>query len=76
MEDSQWLQDGIKRQTTSEYASTVVVVKRKDGTPRLCMNFKRLNENTMRDRYRLPIVEDQIDRLNGYNVFSRWLFFT
>lgn len=54
---------GIVKLCSSEYASPVVIVKKKDGSPRLCVDYKKLNKIMVKDKYPLPVVEDQIDRL-------------
>lgn len=66
----EWLSEGIIRPSCSEYASPVVLVKKKDGTLRLCIDFRELNKKIVRDRYPLPLIDDQIDRLRGAVVFS------
>lgn len=65
-----WLRDGVIRPSYSDYASPVVVVAKKDGSPRLCINFKKLNEKMLRDRYPLPLIEDQIDHLRGSGIYT------
>jgi len=65
-----WLKDGIVEPCTSEYASPVVVVKKKDGSSRICIDYRRLNRVMVKDRYPLPLIEDQLDKLQGAKVFS------
>jgi len=55
---------------SSEYASPVIIVKKKDGSPQLCINYRKLNKVTVRDKYPLPVTEDQIDRLAKARIFS------
>lgn len=50
--------------------SPVVLVKKKDGTTRVCVDYRKLNEKIIKMRYPLPIIEDQIDRLQGAKIFS------
>lgn len=59
---AEWLCADVIRPSYSDYASRVVVVAIKDGSPRIYVNYKKLNEKTVRDRYSLPLIEDQIDR--------------
>jgi len=47
-----------------------VLVKKNDDTLRLCIDFRELNKKIVRDRYPLPLIDDQIDRLRGAVVFS------
>jgi len=65
-----WLSEEIIEPCSSEYASPVVVVKKKDGSPRLCVDYRKLNGVMVKDKYPLPIIEDQIDRLAEARVFS------
>jgi len=56
---------GIIRPGNSEYASRVVLVKKKDGRTLLCVDYRVLNKITARDNYPLPIIEEQINALQG-----------
>ena len=56
-----WLDEGIIRPSVSEYASPVVLVKKKNGTTRVYVDYRKLNEKIIKTRYPLPIIEDQID---------------
>ncbi|KAK9736412.1 Reverse transcriptase (RNA-dependent DNA polymerase) [Popillia japonica] len=48
----------------------VVIVKKKDGSHRLCIDYRKLNKVVVKDRYPLPLIEDQLDRLQEAGVFS------
>ena len=65
-----WLEKGIVKESISEYASPVVLTSRKNGDPRLCVDYRVLNKKIIRDRYPLPLIEDLLDRLQGAKVFS------
>ncbi|KAJ0175949.1 hypothetical protein K1T71_008123 [Dendrolimus kikuchii] len=60
----------IIRESDSEYASPVILVKKKDGSDRMCVDFRALNRITVRDRYPLPLIDDHIDRLGGSKFFT------
>lgn len=60
----------IIRPGSSEYASRTVLVRKKDGRMRLCIDYRELNKITAKDNYPLPIIEDQIDSLRGKRYFS------
>jgi len=47
-----------------------VLVKKKDGSHRLCIDYRQLNKKIIKDRYPLPLIEDQLDRLQDATVFS------
>lgn len=65
-----WLSEGIIRPSCSDFCSPVTLVGKKDGTKRLCIDFRRINKQIVKDRYPLPIIEHQIDRLQDSVVFS------
>lgn len=63
------LQRKIIRESNSPYASPVILVKKKDGTDRMCIDYRALNKNIERERYPLPLIEDQIDKLGRAKYF-------
>ncbi|KAG7304531.1 hypothetical protein JYU34_011480 [Plutella xylostella] len=60
----------IIRDSNSSYASPALLVSKKDGQKRLCIDYRALNKITAKDKYPMPRIEDLIDRLNGAKVFS------
>lgn len=66
----EWLEDGIIEPCYSEYASLVVVVKKKDGNSRICIDYRKLNKVIEKNRFPLPIIEDQIDQLKDARIYS------
>lgn len=64
------LEHGIVRESDSNYASPIVLVKKKNGEIRMCVDYRRLNSITVRDNYPLPRIDDQIDRLQGGKYFT------
>jgi transposase InsO family protein len=60
----------IIRPSTSPWNSPIVVVPKKDGTIRLCIDFRALNKVTQRDPYGMPAVDELRDRIAGASVFS------
>ncbi|CAF4831682.1 unnamed protein product [Pieris macdunnoughi] len=60
----------IIRESDSEYASPIILVKKKDGSDRMCVDFRALNRITVKDRYPLPLIDDHIDRLGCSRFFS------
>nr|XP_012217679.1 PREDICTED: uncharacterized protein LOC105669359 [Linepithema humile] len=66
----EWIRKGIIEPCSSEYASPVVIVKKKDRFPRVCIDYRPLNRIIDRDRHPLPLIEDQINKLKDARVFS------
>lgn len=64
------LEHGIIRESTSAFSSPIILVKKKNGQSRMCVDYRELNKNTLRDHYPLPIISDQIDQLSGGSYYS------
>nr|KAG5695484.1 hypothetical protein BaRGS_011326 [Batillaria attramentaria] len=64
------LDKGVIRNSYSPYAAPVVVAKKKDGSIRLCVDYRKLNEATVRDAYPLPRIQESFDALAGSKYFS------
>ena len=62
---------GVKRESSSPYASPTVVVKKKDNTNQVCVDYRRLNKLTVFDPEPLPTAEHLFQKLNGYKYFTR-----
>jgi hypothetical protein len=59
------------RRSRSPYCSGVVVVHKSDGSIRLCIDYKDLNAKTADDGFQLPLVEDQLNQLQGSQFFTK-----
>ena len=55
----------------SPYGAPILFVKKKDGSMRMCMDYRALNDQTVKNSYPLPRVEDLLDQLQGAKVFSK-----
>lgn len=64
------LNRGIIQPSTSPWASPIILVKKKDETDRLVVDFGRLKSVTLKDSYPLPRIEDALDAVNGTQYFS------
>ncbi|XP_023289213.1 uncharacterized protein LOC111674140 [Orussus abietinus] len=67
---AEWMKEGIVRPSLSDYASPIVTVKKKNGTERVCVDYRMVNRKIVKDRYPLPLIEDHLDSLQGAKVFS------
>ena len=65
------LKAGTVQSSSSQYASPVALVKKKDNTRRLCVDYRKLNGMTIKDRFPIPLIEDLMDELGGSCVYSK-----
>ncbi|XP_043813425.1 uncharacterized protein LOC122721247 [Manihot esculenta] len=64
------LDKGFIRPSVSPWGAPVLFVKKKDGSLRLCIDYRQLNRVTVRNKYPLPRIDDLFDQLQGAKVFS------
>jgi hypothetical protein len=62
---------GFVRPTSSPWGAPMLFVEKKDGTQRMCIDYRSLNEVTIKNKYPLPRIEDLFDQMNGASVFSK-----
>jgi hypothetical protein len=65
------LEKGLIRPNSSPWGATVIFVPKKDGTQRLCVDYRVLNEVTIKNMYLPPRIDDLFDQLCGVCVFSK-----
>lgn len=65
------LKAGALRECESPYSSNVVIVRKKDGSIRFCVDFRKLNRRTVKDAYAIPRIEDSLHLLAGARYFSK-----
>ena len=67
---SEMLQTGVVRPSHSPWASPIVLVRKKDNTWRFCVDYRKLNDVTIKDSYMIPQVNDLLDTLSGQQYFT------
>jgi hypothetical protein len=65
------LSKGLIRPSASPWGSPVIFVDKRDGTIRLYVDYRKLNEVTIKNKFPLPKIEDLFDQLSGARVFSK-----
>jgi len=61
---------GIIEESQSPWVSPAVMVRKKDGTVRFCVDYRKLNAVTIKDSYPIPRIDDMLDRLSGNSWFT------
>ncbi|KAJ9512263.1 hypothetical protein QJQ45_012830 [Haematococcus lacustris] len=64
------LAKGLVEPSSSPYGAPILFVQKKDGSLKMCIDYRALNKLTVRDRYPLPRIDDLFDKLAGKRVFS------
>ena len=59
------------RPSVSPWGAPVLFVKKKDGTLRMCIDYRQINKVTVKNKYPLRRIEDLFDQLRGASVFSK-----
>ena len=67
---NQMLEGEVIEPSASPWASPIVLVRKKDGSTRFCVNYRKLNDVTRKDAYPLPRIDTTLDTLHGSRLFS------
>nr|GEY65696.1 putative reverse transcriptase domain-containing protein [Tanacetum cinerariifolium] len=62
---------GFRRPSSSAWGAPVLFVKKKDGSFRMCIDYRELNKLTVKNRYPLPRIDDLFDQLQGSSIYSK-----
>ena len=65
------LEMGFIRSSVSPWGTAMLSVKKKDGTLRLCVDYRQLNKMTVKNKYPLPKINDLLYQLKGASFFSK-----
>ena len=65
------LDKGFIRPSVSPWGAPILFVKKKNGSLRLCIDYRELNKVTVKSKYPLPRIDDLFDQLQGASVFSK-----
>ena len=64
------LENGFIQRSSSPAAAPILFLKKKDGSLRLCVDYRALNSITVKNRYPLPLISEILDRVRGATIFT------
>ena len=68
---AEYMEKSLVRDSKSPYSAPVIFVRKKEGDLRMCIDYRALNKQTVKDRYPMPRIDDLMDQLLGATVFTK-----